>query len=77
MHIRISWDWIEFSWINELFSPDMIFFILLKTLSFWFYIGVWLIHNVVELSGEQQVDSAMHIHVSFLSQRPCPIQVAT
>ena len=34
--------------------------------SFLFYIGVKLINNVVIVSGEQQRDSAIHIHVSVL-----------
>ena len=35
---------------------------------FLFCIGEWPINNVVIFSGEQQRDSAMHIHVSILPQ---------
>ena len=33
-----------------------------------FYIGVWSMNNVVIVSGAQQSDSAIHIHVSILLQ---------
>ena len=35
-------------------------------LNFLFYIGVYLINNVAIVSGMQQSDSVMHIHVSIL-----------
>ena len=35
-----------------------------------FYIGVWLINVAVILSGGQQRDSAMNIHVSISPQTP-------
>ena len=35
---------------------------------FLFYIGVELINNVVLVSGVQQIDSVIHIHVSILLQ---------
>ena len=44
MHIRISWDWIEFSWINELFSPwydFFLFFLNLKLLILYWGITDW------------------------------------
>ena len=37
-------------------------------LNFLFYIGVELINNVVIVSGVQQSDSVIHIHVSILFQ---------
>ena len=43
--------------------------VLYKTL---FYIGVWLINNVVIVLSAQQRDSAIHIHVSILPQTPLP-----
>ena len=36
--------------------------------NFLFYIGVWLIYNVVLVSGVQQSHSVIHIHVSILFQ---------
>ena len=41
-------------------------------LNILFCIGVWLINNVMIVSGEQWRDSAIHIHVSFLPQTPFP-----
>ena len=38
--------------------------------NFLFCIGVWLINDVVIVSGGQQRDSAMRIHVSFLPRTP-------
>ena len=38
--------------------------------NFLFCIGVLLINNVMIVSGEQQRDSAIHIHVSILFQTP-------
>ena len=43
-------------------------FIFFKT--FKFYVGIQLINNVVIVLGEQQRDSAIHIHASVLSQTP-------
>ena len=45
----------------------LIFFYILKTL---FYIGVWLITNIMLLSGIQQSDSVIYIHVFILFQTP-------
>ena len=39
---------------------------------FLFYPGVWLIDNVVTVSGGQQRDSATHIRVSILPQEGRP-----
>ena len=39
---------------------------------FLFYPGVWLINNVVTVSGGQQRDSATHIRVSILPQEGRP-----
>ena len=35
----------------------------------------WLTNNVVTVSGEQQRDSATHIHVSILPQTPLPYRL--
>jgi len=40
--------------------------------NFLCYIGVQLINNVVIVSGAQQRDSAIHIHISILFQTPLP-----
>ena len=37
-----------------------------------FCIGVYPISNIVEVSGEQRRDSAVHIHISILPQTPLP-----
>ena len=37
-------------------------------LNFKFCIGVWLIYNVMFVSGVQQSDSVIHIHISILFQ---------
>ena len=42
---------------------------------FLFYIGVWLINNVVTVSGGQQRDPAIYIHVSILPQTPLPTRL--
>ena len=47
----------------------MSFFFLLHIL---FYIWVQQVNNVVIVSGTQQSDSAIHIHVSILPQAPLP-----
>ena len=44
---------------------------------FLFYIGVEPINNVVVVSGEQQKDSAMRIHVSILPANSSPIKAAS
>ena len=44
------------------FAKPLFFF------NFLFYIGVSLINNVVLVSGGQQSDSIIHIHVSILFQ---------
>ena len=41
-------------------------------LNFLFYIGVWPINNVVTVSGAQQRDSVIRMHVSILPQTPLP-----
>ena len=51
---------------------DYYFFIFLK---FLFYIGVELIYNVVLVSGAQQSDSVMHIHISTLIQNLFPFRL--
>ena len=42
---------------------------------FFFHIGVQLITSVVTVSGGQQRDSAMHIHVPILPDTPLPIRL--
>ena len=37
-----------------------------------FYIRVWPVNNVVIVSGGQQRDSAIHVHLFILSQTPLP-----
>ena len=44
-------------------------------LNFLFYIGVELINNVVPVSGGQQNDSVIHIHVPILFQILSPIRL--
>ena len=39
---------------------------------FVFYIRVWPVNNVVIVSGGQQSNSAIHIHVSIFPQIPLP-----
>ena len=43
--------------------------------NFLFYIGVQLINNVVLVSGVQQSDSVIHIHVSILFQILFPFRL--
>ena len=47
------------------------FLVFLKR-NFLFYIEVQPINNITIVSGEQQRDSAIYIHVSILSQTPLP-----
>ena len=44
--------------------------------SFLFCVAVQPIHNVVVVSGAQQRDSAVHIHVSILLQTPLPSRLS-
>ena len=46
--------------------------LVISFLNFLFYIGVYLINNVVIVLGEQQRDSAIHTHGSILPQTPLP-----
>ena len=51
------------------FNPEIkIAFIYLK----YFYIGIELINNVVVVSGGQERDSAIHMHISIPSETPYP-----
>ena len=43
--------------------------------NFLFYIGAQLINNVVLVSGVQQSDSVIHIHVSILFQILFPFRL--
>ena len=43
--------------------------------NFLFYIGVELINNVVLVSGIQESDSVIHIHVSLLFQILFPFRL--
>ena len=68
--LKLHWDVTIITWKNVDFSTLMekkkIF------LTFNFVLGVWPTNNVVIVSGEQQRDSATHIHVSILPQTPLP-----
>ena len=44
--------------------------------NFLFYIGIYLINNIVIVSSEQQRDAAIHIHVSISLQVPFPSRLA-
>ena len=44
-------------------------------LNFIFYIGVWLINSVLLVSGVQQSDSIIHVHVSILFQILFPFRL--
>ena len=50
-------------WIGAHCKESFFFFLIFEHL---FYIGVQPINNVVIVSGGQQRDSAIHIHVSIL-----------
>ena len=52
---------------NPIYNNDLI---ILLSKNFLFYIGVQLINNLVIVSGAEQRDSAMCIHVSILPQTP-------
>ena len=60
---------------TRVFLVSILYLISNNFLNFLFCIGVQLINNAVIVSGEQQRDSAIHIHVSILPQTP--IQAAT
>ena len=51
----------------------LFYFVLLFSHLKKFYIGVQLIYNVVLVSGVQQSDSVIHIHVSILFSDSFPI----
>ena len=66
--LKLHWDVKIITWKNVDFSTMMEkkkFF-----LTFNFVLGVWPTNNVVIVSGEQQRDSATHIHVSILPKLP-------
>ena len=52
---------------NPIYNNDLI---ILLCKNFLFYIGIHLINNLVIVSGEEQRDSAIRIHVSILPQTP-------
>ena len=56
-------------------KPGSTGFILFYFLTFLFYIGVELINNVVLISGVQQSDSVIHIHVAILFQILFPFRL--
>ena len=67
--LKLHWDVMTITFKNVDFPTLMeknIF------LTFNFVLGVWPTNNVVTVSGEQQRDSATHIHVSILPQTPLP-----
>ena len=43
--------------------------------NFLFYIGVYPLSNVVIVSGGEQRDAAIHVHVSILPQTPLPFKL--
>ena len=53
-------------------AKDQSFFFLIKKKNFLLCIEVELINNVVMVSGEQERDSAIRIHVSILPQTHLP-----
>ena len=61
-----TWFW--------LYAQTLFFFIYFQTLNFLFCIWVELIDNV--MSGEQERNSAIHIHVSILLKTPFPSRLA-
>ena len=58
-------------------GPELLFFFLIKKNNFLFCIEVELINNVVMVSGEQERDSAILIHVSILPHTYLPSIQAT
>ena len=58
--------------MEELEGDSDFLYFLFFFLNFSFCLGVWPINNVVMVSGGQQRDSVIHIHVSILSQTPLP-----
>ena len=50
------------------FMHFIIYYYIYVFIKFLFYIRVYLINNVVLVSGVQQTDSVIHIHVSILFQ---------
>ena len=59
------------------FPPHLLQHLLFVDLKkfFLFYIGAWLIKNVVLVSRVQQSDSVINIHVSILFQIPFPFRL--
>ena len=55
-------------------SEKCLVFVLSASINFFLklFILYWSVNNVVIVSGSQQRDSAMHIHVAILSQTPLP-----
>ena len=51
-----------FFWLEVYFVYLLIFKIIL------FYVGIYLIYNIVSVSGVLQTDSIIHIHISILFQ---------
>ena len=60
--------------LSSPFSVSLLFVSLFyfKKKNFLFYIGVWLVNNVVIVSSGQQSDSAICIHVFIFPQTPLP-----
>ena len=60
--------------LSSPFSVSLLFVSLFyfKKKNFLFYLGVWLVNNVVIVSSGQQSDSAICIHVFIFPQTPLP-----
>ena len=46
-----------------MYLPSCVFYDYLK---FFFFLGVWLIYNIVLVSAVQHSESVMHVHISTL-----------
>ena len=54
---------VRISRLLEGYGSNLIFFI-----SFFFYIGIWLIYNFVLVSDVQEIDSVIPTHISIIFQ---------
>ena len=64
--------YIQLVFISIISLPDILLFVLyfFQTLNFLLCIGVQRINNAVVVSGEQEREPAIHVHVSILSSHP-------
>ena len=56
-------------------ETDTMFLFFFQEITFLFYTGVQFINNMVLVSGEQQSDSVIHIHVSIPFQILFPLRL--